>query len=47
MTVKDFVPLIKELDKYVVYFHISSGETLTRTTPKFPKDRFGKLFRIP
>ncbi|MBE4704383.1 oxidoreductase [Spiroplasma platyhelix] len=48
MKVEDFVPLLKALENKVVYFHISSGEVISRVDiPKVIQEAGTKLFRIP
>lgn len=48
MTVQDFIPLLKALENKVVYFHISSGEIISRVdVPKVMAEAGTKLFRIP
>lgn len=48
MIIKDYLPMIKELEKYVNYINVSSGETLGRVDYKKIVLSVGdKLFRIP
>lgn len=48
MDVEDFAPLLKALEKKVVYFHASSGEVISRLdVPKVMQAAGSKLFRIP
>ncbi|AHI53244.1 oxidoreductase [Spiroplasma culicicola] len=48
MEVKDFLPLLKVLENKVVYFHISSGEVISRPNiAEVIKKAGTKLFRVP
>lgn len=47
MKTEDFEPLVKELEKYVSFFHVSSGETLARIKITDLIAENGKIFRLP
>lgn len=48
MKVADFIPILKALANKVVYFHISSGEVISRVDiPSAIKEAGTKLFRVP
>lgn len=48
MKLEEFKPLVEELDKYVDYFHVSSGEVLGHINIKqVISDAGTKIFRLP
>lgn len=48
MDVQKYAPLLKALEQYVIYFNISSGETLSKArSEELIKQAGTKLFRIP